>query len=274
MSFYLEEIIKYFERIPQDRIPVIVKVLLQKHKFLNDATDLQTLRLSAKDKVIYVIDGLLMKISDKEIRNVVLKNFLSTCSIEELPSISELMHLYELRYKRIENDQTYFYEIAISEKDLDVLENLLMQRINAIKENEQIFCVPSLGIIIIMWEKIDIESCKSYFSDKLRNPQLFLKYICKTNGKRYGGDGSFSWIISYSLLRKYIGPDFDIKSVIKQYDKKALFEEFSSQELEIIATCYLDKDETKAIYNDVSTTDINELIDSWRICDNKEGKSI
>lgn len=268
ISFYLDEVSKYFDKIPQERIPVIAGVLLKKQDNFRDATDLQRLRIPAKDKAIHIIDDLLIRIIDMKSRITFLKSFLSTCSVSELPAICSLIHLYELRLGRIDPDKTYSYEIAISDKELDSLEKLFLQRMDSLKDTEQLFDAPSLGFIILLWEKIDEESCKSYFYENLKNPRLLLKYICKTSGTWSGNGGNSGWNINYSQCRKFIGTDVDIKSIIENYDKESLFNDFSSEEQEIIATCYLNEDETNSHFNEVSKTDAQKLIESWRICNN------
>ena len=268
ISFYLDEVAKYYDKIPQDRIPVIVKVLLQKHETIINSTDLQRLRIPAKEKATHIIDDLLIAIIDKASRISFLKVFLSSCSVDELPAISSLIYLYELRLGRIETDKTYNFEIAISDNELDSLETLFIQKMNSLKDTEQLFDAPSLGYIILLWEKLDKESCNSYFSEKLKNPRFLLKFVCKTRGIWSGSNGNSGWIINYSLCRKYIGADVEIKSIIEHYDKDSFFNDFLPEEQEIIATCFLDKDETNSHYHEVSISDAKALVDSWRKYDN------
>lgn len=139
---------------------------------------------------------------------------------------------------------------------------------NSLKDTEQIFDAPSLGYIILLWDKLDEESCNSYFSEKLKSPWFLLNFVCKTRGTWSGSDGNSGWIIDYSLIRKYIGADVDIKSIIEHYDKNSFFNDFLPEEQEIIATCFLDKDETNSHYHEVSISDAKALVDSWRKYDN------
>lgn len=266
ISFYLDQIYNYKGFISADRINVIIEAFIRNHRFISDVPYSLQLLIPPSDLLIYCACYMLEKIEDDKICFDIVKDLITKHPYAEFPAISNFFHAIEHRSGRIPNDSANRICDIFNDEQFSELENIYTKRINEFVKENIIFEMCNLSHLIILWESFSSKNeCNNYFIKELKNPCTLLKFICKTSHIWRGSDSQYGWIINYRRIRKYIGNDFDIKKLINDYDKQFLIQNFTDQELEIIATCQINEIEDDDIkYDKPSSEKAKIIIEKWK----------
>ena len=165
---YLSELRLYFNDIPEERIELLLSVLMFNSGRINTSKELN----GYNDRILniyYLIDFLKVMSNEKD-RNEIIKNLLCKSDFESFEKLLHLFHVIELSYGKICKTEYESDSKLISSKDLENLEVLIIERIKtfAIKRNIFEWNEPKRGLLI--WELLDQESYYEYVKEKIADP--------------------------------------------------------------------------------------------------------
>lgn len=232
--FFINELQARIEKIPYDRLGIIVKAMYRTAYMLKGEEPNTIFVSTAYEKAIYFIENILEKLRTSEERYVLIRDIVENGNVQEISMVSRTIYRIESLYGRIGNNEENQKEKLITIEELQKIEKLFAEIIMKITEKNSLLETKSFWSILYLWEYVDIENAEKYISNLLIDNTNVLKFVCKMAGQWSGSCGK-GWRFNPENYNKYF-TDEQIMKIIKDYDKKKLLMEFSHEELIKIAS--------------------------------------
>lgn len=258
---YLNEIQHNLTRIPDDRIELILSVVLFENGRIYDESQ-KLLGIRSADVSIYVVERFLMQIKVEPKRFEYIWNMFNNTDFLSFQELLQLMHIIELSYGRIAQSEHMHDEKLITPEHLNKIETVFMQRIEEFSVNNNILDAKECRRIIMLWEFIVPEKYSKYISkllfDELNAIKLLFLYmtIWRSNEKRS------MYELTDRSYEKYIKSE-QLLRIIESNRMIEAFWKLSEEKIEAAAAFTLImKSETRR--NEVEIVDIIAKISEWK----------
>ena len=164
---YINELRLYIEDIDEDRIELLLSVLMFSSGIIN-TYDVLT---EYNDKFIdvYFLIEILKQISEEEHRYSVIKSIISYSDFSSFQKLLHLFHILELNHGRIVASEYQHEEKLITEEHLKELESIIIYRIKNFTKDKNIFDWQECYRALLLWEVISKESYKKYIIEQVKS---------------------------------------------------------------------------------------------------------
>ncbi len=173
---YLKEINYNLSRIPQERIELIISVLV----FQSGRIAEKEIRLIGADSTkisVYMISDLLFRISDENIRFNIIANMLSNTDFLSFQFLLHLLHIIELSYGRIAETSSSQKPKLISLESLYKLEGIFLERTKKFVAITSLFDWKESRRVSFLWEFIEEDTYLEYVKSNITNELNAIKFL-------------------------------------------------------------------------------------------------
>lgn len=258
---YLQKLKVNIDNIPLDRRYIFIKVLFENYHNLKGEKEGPLLSISADTYCYYCLHEIL-RISNEKNNLEFFKNEIELCDIYLLNTIAYFINIIRIHYglnpdteNRINQDYQY-----ISLEGLKEIEKKFLLRLKEVLNNENIFDLDNLNILVYVWRLLDIESYNSFMYSLLVNNSNKLKFVLRFSSLWNGTSG-----IGYSFYedkyKDFISND-EVLNILNNYNKKELFQDFNYDELIKLASFVLNNQKER--FDDTNIDEAKDLILKWK----------
>ena len=219
----LLELQSHIDRIPIERIPLFVRVLIEQAYNLSETNQKTFFQISAKDCAEQFIYKLLFRLTDEAERGLLLLEILESCSVKGLQTFSTLLYKFELEHGRLAAKGNEKSKKTVSIESLEALESCFLKKIHSLfKDGENnVLDQPNAFMLCYLWENFDNVSFYAVLEKLLESPKNICRCMSLSASKWTGT--SISWSFSEDYL-KYVSKE----KVFESIDKTVFSSEYNS----------------------------------------------
>jgi hypothetical protein len=173
---YLNELKYNLSRIPEERIELILSVLVFKSGRIAEK-EIKLIGADSKKINVYTISDLLFRISDENIRFNIIANMLSNTDFLSFQYLLHLLHIIELTHGRIAEASNSQGLKLISLDNLYELESIFLERTKNFVANTNLFDWKEFRRISFLWELIDEKTYSNYIKSAISNKLNAIKFL-------------------------------------------------------------------------------------------------
>lgn len=173
---YLEEFNYNLTRIPEERIELILSVLI----FQSGRIAEKKISLISADPITisdYTISKLLFRISDEKIRFDIIANMLSNSDLASFQFLLNLLHRIELTHGRIAETASAQEPKLINLDYLYQLEAIFLERIKKLVIITSLFEWKEPRLVIFLWGFIEEKTYSAYIKSTIANELNAIKFV-------------------------------------------------------------------------------------------------
>ena len=235
--FFLDELQSLIDKIPYERLAMIVQVLYKKQAQLKGETMRAIFAISAAERASFCIEAILDRMNTPEERYSVIYDIVAHGDVFEIGSVCREINRIELAYGRLASNEENVKGQIISREQLIKIEEAYVIRIHELINEIPLTDSEDFHYILYLWENFDSKGATEYMHAYIKNATNHLKYVCGMAGKWTGSNGS-GWSFDSLSDDKYTTID-EVKKIIDEYDRKKMVNDFSEQELIKLASFVL-----------------------------------
>ncbi|WP_312448246.1 KAP family P-loop NTPase fold protein [Lacrimispora sp.] len=258
---YLEEIKYNLSRIPENRIELILSVLVfRSGRILKGKTRLIGADLATIS--VYTISDILFRINDESNRYKIIADMLSNTDFLSFQFLLHLLHIIELTHGRIAETSYMQEQKLVSLEHLYELEKIFLERTKGFVEVTNLLDWKEARRASFMWKFAEEKTYTDYMNNILIDDTSVLKYIAIKANEWTSSDGLTGYTFNDKSYLDFIS-DEKIINIINNLRLKPLFWEM---ELRVIRTAaaYILLSLGKTEDDDINIVLINEKIDEWK----------
>ena len=256
-DYFISEIMSLKHSINEERIVLFLRILYQqKHSFdENDNGDLMSISGSAQADIC--IESLLREIKKETVIFDFLREAIQTGDLQIFGGVSLTIYRIKCDYEKNVSNNEFSRQLLITAEHLLVIENLYKTRIMELAKTEDLTDSMDYSFMMALWEKIDSDKAMDYIEQELKNPKCYLKHLCRY-AKRWIGTSESGWDFDFYTGKKYISREETI-SLIDNYNKETLFDDFSEKELIQLASFCSPKNKKRT-----TEKQAKQLVEKWK----------
>lgn len=259
--YFLEEINSLANKIPYERLGLIVSVLLDLHVgFKGEDSRIIFTRSACYIAYLFIMD-IIERLNTEEEKYQIIRFSLEKVEKSRLGTMARIINNIEHSYGRLAGDSENRNERITSLVHLEELEKIYIERISIIASSELILDINEFDIAFYLWECFDENGAKKYLEGLFKDEVNKLKFICSIAGKWNSTDGSSGWSFYLKNYEKYISQD-EVYETIKNFDKNKL-DEFSETEQIKLASFVLNYHKNEIEY--ANEQKAQELVNQWKV---------
>lgn len=173
---YLNEIKYYLSMIPEERIDIILSVLVFQSGRIAEK-EMQLIGADSTKMSVYMISDLLFRISDENIRFNIIANMFSNSDFLSFQFLLHLLHIIELTYGRIAETSRVQEPKLISLDNLYKIEAIFLERTKSFVASTNLFDWKELRRVSLLWEFIEKETYSEYIKTVITNKLNAIKFL-------------------------------------------------------------------------------------------------
>ncbi|SEW46564.1 KAP family P-loop NTPase fold protein [[Clostridium] fimetarium] len=260
-SDYLEEIKHNLSRIPEDRIELILSVLVFQSGRIK-VEDTKLIGFGTAVISVYTISDLLFRIGNENIRYDIVASMLSHSDFESFQFLLHLLHIIELTHGRVAETSYIREEKLITLEHLYELEGIFLERTNSFLTETNLLDWKESRRASFLWEFIQKESYIDYMSETLADAFSLPKYISIKANEWSGSDGSCGYTFDDKSYTNFI----DDATIIDTINKVRFSDSFWALDKRAIETsaAFILKSTNTMGNHEGTILLINEIIDRWK----------
>ena len=197
---FLMEVKSVIPQIPQERIPILTKALLENAYKLSSSRNISILSFRANYLALSVVKRLLLTIPDQESRKDILLSFLIGCSLDGLFSFADLLNTMELSHGRLAAKGNAQGEQIVSLEGILRIERVFMKRIAELFSNskEDKILDPRALMLDYLWSCFDKESYERELNALFDTSESVFRYVAMfaSNPRVIIGPAELTWQFS------------------------------------------------------------------------------
>ena len=256
---YLTEISYNLSRIPEERIELILSVLIfQSGRIAEKKTNL--IGFDSEIVSVYTISDMLFRIKDENARHNIILKMLSDSDFLAFQFLLHLLHIIELTHGRVAETNNIREDKLVTLEHLHELEKVFLERIKCLVATTNLLDWKEAQRASFLWDFIETESYKEYMTAALLDSISVVKYISTKASTWHGSDGIYGYTFSDKSYTKFISDEkaIDIINHLRFTESFWVLERrvIETSVAFIIATNKANRDELDMIY-------VNSKIDEW-----------
>lgn len=173
---YLKEIKYNLSRIPEERIELILSVLVFQSGRIAEK-EMQLIGADSTTISVYTISDLLFRISDENIRFNIIANMLSNTDFLSFQFLLHLLHIIELTHGRIAETSSSQEPKLISLDNLYQLEAIFLERTKCFVAITNLFDWKELRTVSFLWEFIEEKTYSEYIKSAITNELNAIRFL-------------------------------------------------------------------------------------------------
>ena len=256
--YFLEEIRSNIDKIPYERLGLLASAFLKIGDSFVGETERMIFSLPSSHLSSFCVEEMLKRLNTTEERVDVYNKVLLDADKYSLGSMAQEINRIEIAYGRLAGQSENTTEQIIDLDQLEKLEQLFVEQVNAFDENYDLLDVESFSIVFYLWKCFDEDRVKEYVNKVFSNDISKLKFICKFAGK-WSGTGGVGWSFNANNYSDYIS-DEEIYELIQGFGKSRI-DEFT--ELEKIKLASFVLNYKKADEYHVNEQKAKALVNEW-----------
>lgn len=201
---YCEELDQQISRIPQERIAVLVPVLVEKFSRIKNTEKDTPFVFRRKTLSVYTIRDILFRQEDEKKRFDLIRKLFETEDLTEFQYLLRLLRTIEYSYGRTADATGRRDYTLVQEDDLQQLEQLFVQRLRYFSDKVPVMEWEEGHLALTLWALADENTYKDYTEQVMQKPEAALYFLSSwitqwENGSgfvtRYEWDNLFpAWI--------------------------------------------------------------------------------
>jgi len=267
-SEYLREIKNNISRLPEERIDLILHILIKNSvRVKKDESNLFNLdngRLSA-----YTMSDILFRISDENNRYKIIENMFLNSDFETFQYLLHFFHIIELTHGRIAETNHIHDEKLISIGNLDALEKIFLNKLKIFLKTSKLPDWKEFRRVAMLWENLEEIEYSKYVEDLIQNKLYAIKYIALYLGKWNSISGIDNKKYGYQVLNKLYEKYISTKDLLEIIEEERYTKEFwklKDENIESVVAFYLLNESSSD--NDINIHEIQEKIREWKnVCE-------
>ena len=258
---YLKEVNLNLSRIPENRIELILSVLVFQSGRLSN-TNAKLIYSNTTTISVNMISNLLFRISDINIRFDILKNAFLNSDFLGFQFLLYLLHIIELTHGRIAETEHSRESKLISLNNLLELETICLLRIKEFTKETNLFAWKEPRRVLMLWKFIEQETCAEYTKDSIKNNLNAIRFLVLYITTWKGGKGVCEYEITDNSYEKFISD----KKAIQIITEARRTEEFWRLDENIInlSAAFIIVKEDLSTNRMINNNDIKKRVDEWR----------
>lgn len=230
---FLKELGAAKDEIKNDRIPIIIKALINKSTIFTGAEHRSIFSISAFSMVQYRIEELFLKLASEDTAYLLFADFIKSATAYTLPIIANFLNCRELAYGRLAANGNQLEESIISLEQLEECESLFLQKVIEVSEQKCLLDLNNSRMILYLFESFDKEGYQTYMNKVLLNDLNKLKYLVFSVEKWTSGY-LISWKIN-SEYKKMLNDDSVDKAILNCKENNSIWKLSEEDQHKIIA---------------------------------------
>lgn len=258
-SEYLEEVKHNLSRIPEDRVELILSVLVfQSGRISEENTTL--IGADTETISVYTISDFLFRIADENSRYALIAKMLSNSDFLSFQFLLHLLHVIELTHGRIAETSYIRDDKLVSLEHLYALEKVFLERTKIFLQTTGLLDWKEARRASFLWKYIEKESYQNYIKKALEEDISVLKFLSLNAGTWNGINGVSSYEFKDETYLEFID-DSRVNDVINSLRFESVFWELDDRIIETSAAFILKNQAENENTIDISL--INDIIDKW-----------
>ena len=257
---YLSEIKHNLSRIPEERIELLLSVLV----FQNGRISEESVTLLGNDIEtisVYTISDILFRLEDENARYVMISKMLSNSDFLSFQFLLHLLHIAELTHGRVAETNHIREDKLVSLEHLFELEKVFLERTNYFLETTDLLDWKEARRASFLWKFIEKDSYKDYMINALCEDIVIPKYISIKAGKWTSGNMAYSYAFTDKSYEEYVSNE-QVLEKINELRMTDAFWKLDMGVIEIAVAFTLQETADKETGVDISL--INEKMDIWK----------
>jgi Predicted P-loop ATPase len=173
---FLEEIKYNLSRIPEERIELILSVLVFQSGRIAEK-EMQLMGADSTKISVYTISDLLFRISDENIRFNIIANMILKTDFLSFQFLLHLLHIIELTHGRIAETSSSQESKLINLDNLYQLEAIFLKRTKSFVATTNLFEWKELRTVSFLWEFIDEKTYSEYIKSAITNELNAIRFM-------------------------------------------------------------------------------------------------
>lgn len=259
---YLLELKSNVEQIPNNRVSMFIKILIEHAYDLSGVKGTYLTSVSATDYAEYIAEKLLLRIPNEEDRAALLSSFLGECTNRGMQSFSTMLNRIELSYGRLAAKGKEQGEKVISLDSLEALETAFAGKMKRLYIDEQMNVLdqPNARMLCYLWEQYDKDTYLQTLNILLQTPDNICRLVSLSAAKWIGSGVNWTFSDVYS---SYVSKEKVLES-IDEVTHGPIFATLSHDLKETIAAFVLwNKKEDVDGDERVPLVCVQELLNEW-----------
>ncbi len=261
LDVYLKEMKYSLSRIPEDRIELILSVLV-----------FQRGRIAGKEKQligadlnkisVYTISDFLFRISDENIRFNIISNMLSNTDFLSFQYLLHLLHIIELTHGRIAESSYSQEPKLINSDNLNHLEEIFLERIKSFVAITNLFEWKEKRTVSFLWEFIEEKTYSDYIKSAITNDLNAVRFLALHLATWSSGGKACEYELKGDSYTKFISTT----ELIKIIENARVSKDFWMLEENIIeaVVAFVLVIESGNVKKLIEIKDVEERISKWK----------
>jgi hypothetical protein len=261
LDVYLKEMKYNLSRIPEERIELILSVLVfQSGRIAEKETQLIGADLTKIS--VYTISDLLFRISDENTRFNIIANMLLKTDFQSFLFLLHLLHIIELTHGRIAETSSSQEPKLITIDNLHQLEAIFLERTKSFVAITNLFEWKELRRVSFLWEFIEEKSYLEYIKSAITKDLNAIRFMALHIGTWSSGGKACEYELKDDSYTKFISTE----ELIKIIENARLSEDFWMLEENIIkaAVAFVLAIESSNVKKLIEIKDVEERISKWK----------
>ncbi|WP_238881707.1 P-loop NTPase fold protein [Clostridium sp. YIM B02551] len=258
---YLNEIQYNLSRIPEERIELILSVLVFKSGRIAEKKK-QLIGADLTKISVYTISDLLFRISDENIRFNIIANMFSNSDFLSFQFLLHLLHIIELTYGRVAETSSAQEPKLISLDNLYKIEAIFLERTKSFVANRNLFDWKELRRVSFLWEFIEKETYSEYIKTAITNELNAIKFLA-LHVTSWSSDGE---VCDYELRDDSYTKFISTSEFIKVIERVRITKDFWTLDEKIIEStvAFVLATELPNVKKTIEINDVKKRIGEWK----------
>ncbi len=259
MAFFMNELRALNEKIPYDRIELIVSVLYDLRNSFEGKTFKSIFPVSACDMAEYCAHDLMRRLKTDGERYNILSQAIKSANEHSIGALGHDINRIELAYGRLAGDIEKKDDQIVTLDQLQELEKEYVKRIKVINKSVDLVEIEDFNMIFYLWNCYDHDSASEYLKKGFTDDVFKLKFICRMAGKWNGTNGT-GWSFNPENYAEYVSNE-DVYDLILGYAQDNL-DKFTELEQIQLASFVLNYKADRMDH--VSEQKASQLVQKWK----------
>lgn len=229
--YFLEEMRSNIDKIPYERLGLLASAFLEVGDSFVGETERMIFSLPSSHLSSFCVEEMLKRLNTPEERFDVYRKVLLVANKYSIGSMAQEINRIEIAYGRLAGQTENKTEQIIDLEQLERLEQLFVERVNAINKNYDLFDIESFSLVFYLWKCFDKKGVQEYINIIFSNDISKLKFISKFAG-RWRGTGGIGWSYNSNNYSEYIS-DEEIYELIQRCGKSRIDEFTESEQIKL-----------------------------------------
>lgn len=258
---FLKELSAAKEEIKKDRIPLVIKALVNKSIIFTGEESRFIFSVSAFSMLQYRIEKLFLKLESEEAAYLLFADLIKSANEYTIPIIANFLNARELAYGRLAANGNKRGESIIGLGQLEKCESLFLQKVIEVSEQKCLLDLNNSRMILYLFESFDKGSYQIYMQEVLLNDLNKLKYLAFSVEKWMSGS-LINWKIN-SEYKKILNDDSVDKAILNCKRNNSIWE-LSEEDQHRVIAFILWKENMVNSDGEIDDKKVNERIEEMR----------